>query len=62
LELNLHASVILILKIFALLLFTQDKIRLEFSSLLILTLLVIFFTVYSFVKLDDEQVVAVDYF
>jgi len=50
------------LKIFALLLFTQDKIRLEFSSLLILTLLVIFFTVYSFVKLDDEQVVAVDYF
>jgi len=62
LELNLHASVTLILTILALLLFTQDKIRLEFSSLLILTLLVVFFTVYPFTKLDNEQVVAADFF
>ncbi len=61
-ELNLHASVTLLLTALALILFTQDKIRLESSSLFILTLLVLFFTLIPFYNEDDEQLVAADFF
>lgn len=61
-ELNLHASVTLLLTALALILFTQDKIRLESSSLFILTLLVLFFTLFPFYTEDDRQLTAADFF
>ncbi len=61
-ELNLHASVTLLLTALALILFTQDKIRLESSSLFILTLLVLFFTLVPFYNENSEQLVAADFF
>ncbi len=61
-ELNLHASVTLGLTILALFLFAQEKIRLEFSSLLILTILVVFFSLFPFVKTDGQSIVAADFF
>ncbi|VAW99079.1 TrkA-C domain protein [hydrothermal vent metagenome] len=61
-ELNLHASVTLLLTVLALILFSQDKVRLESSSLFILTLLVLFFTLIPFYNENNVQLVAADFF
>ena len=61
-ELNLHAQVTLLLTLVALLLFSQEKIRLETSSLIIFTILIVFFSVFPFVKENDVTVVASDFF
>ncbi len=61
-ELNLHAIVTLILTGLALVLFAQEKIRLESSSFFILTFLVLFFTLVPFYRTDTTQLVAADFF
>ncbi|MFV2060074.1 MAG: SLC13 family permease [Gammaproteobacteria bacterium] len=62
-DLNPHALIILILVGFALLLFTQEKtIRLETSSLLILIILVLFFSIFPFYLETGEKINPVDFF
>ncbi len=52
-SLNLHAAATLLLTVIALALFTRERLRLEFSCLLILAVLVVGFELFPFVR--DEQ-------
>ena len=61
-DLNLHASVTLLLTALALLLFAQEKIRLESSSLIILVILVVFFSLVPFYKEGGDPLAAAEFF
>lgn len=61
-ELNPHALIILILVGCALYLFSRERIRLETSSLLILMVLVLIFSIFPFYTADGEKLNPTDFF
>ena len=61
-DLSLHATVTLILTVVALYFFSQDKFRLETSSLIILILLSLFFTLVPYVDIYGNRLEAKDFF
>jgi len=61
-ELTNHAAVILLLTLLALYLFAQDKYRLETTSLIILIILTLIFTLFPYIKSDGQRVEAADFF
>jgi len=61
-ELTNHAAVTLGLTLLALYLFAQDKYRLETSSLIILIILTLIFTLFPYTHSDGQKVEAADFF
>jgi len=61
-ELTNHAAVTLFLTLLALYLFAQDKYRLETSSLIILIILTLIFTLFPYIQSDGQRVEAADFF
>ena len=61
-ELSNHAAVTLGLTLLALYLFSQDKYRLETTSLIILIILSLLFTLFPYTHSDGQRVEAADFF
>jgi len=61
-ELNFHATVVILLTILSLILFSQEKLRLETSSFVILIILVLIFSLYPFEGRDGTKIIATDFF
>ncbi len=61
-ELNSHALIVIVLTVLSFILFSQEKLRLETSGLIILILLVLIFSVFPFVSNDGKQLIATDFF
>jgi len=61
-ELSLHAAVTILLTAVALYFFSQDKFRLETSSLIVLILLSLFFTLMPYVDKTGKTLLAKDFF
>lgn len=61
-DLSLHAAATLLLTVIALYFFSQDRYRLETSSLLILIVLSLFFTLIPYVDKDGRLIQARDFF
>ncbi len=61
-ELNPHAIMVIILTVLSLILFSQEKLRLETSSFIILIILVLFFSLFPFDARDGTKLVATDFF
>jgi len=61
-ELNPHATMVILLTVFSLILFSQEKIRLETSSFVILIILVLFFSLFPFEGIDGTKIIATDFF
>ncbi len=61
-DLSFHTGATLILTLFALYLFAQDRFRLETSALLILVILTLLFTVYPYTRYDGTRVNAADFY
>ncbi|VAX00113.1 TrkA domain protein [hydrothermal vent metagenome] len=61
-ELNTHAAMVIVLTVLSLILFSQEKLRLETSSFIILIILVLFFSLFPFDSGDGSKIVATDFF
>jgi di/tricarboxylate transporter len=61
-ELNIHAAATMVLTIIALYLFSQDRYRLETSSLIILIILTLLFTIFPYTHDDGSALRAADFF
>ncbi len=61
-ELNPHAAAVIILIIMSLIIFSQEKMRLETSSFLILIILVLVFSLFPYESSNGSVIVATDFF
>ena len=61
-ELNIHAAATMVLTIIALYLFSQDRYRLETSSLIFLIILTLLFTIFPYTHDDGSALRAADFF
>ncbi|MFV1984770.1 MAG: SLC13 family permease, partial [Thiohalomonadales bacterium] len=59
---NPHAAAVIVLTVFSLILFAQDKIRLETSSFVVLIILVLIFSLFPFEARDGTKIIATDFF
>lgn len=61
-ELNSHALIVIVLTVLSLILFSQEKLRLETSSLIILIILVLAFSLFPYVSSNGSRLIATDFF
>lgn len=61
-ELSFHATATMVLSIIALYFFSQDRYRLETSSLIILIVLTVLFTLFPYIHEDGSALKAADFF
>ena len=59
---NTHAAIVMLLTVFALFLFSRERIPLQSSSLLVLVLITVLFEVYPFEEKDGEYLRGSDFF
>jgi di/tricarboxylate transporter len=61
-ELSFHATATMVLAVVALYFFSQDRYRLETSSLIILIILTLLFTLFPYAHEDGSSLKAADFF